>query len=324
MLGLFADAALLVVRSGTHAARPAERAKAMLEQSGSRSPAWSSTPWTTIWRTGRATHPVRASANPSRPPRQGSFARAGCPPGRPGDSACPGGYTRGSDDHETLLMNPRHRSLRIIDRSPPVLIAAILVGDHPGLRRPGLVGPSDGGGSDAPAPAGVRGAGHVMPILVHLAEPAGPAGWARPGAGGRSTGPIAGTARQPDFAAMHALHSVGVLPELARTTTRTRPCPSRSQSRTPASVDRPATLRWLLGALGCLTLFCVVAHDADRLDRTLLVWGSVVAPLFLFTSFGMIQLLGGADGLYGAYRPGKSPSWAPRWRTRWPRPAIVS
>jgi hypothetical protein len=108
-----------------------------------------------------------------------------------------------------------------------------------------------------------------------------------------------------------ALHTRGVLPELARADDPEARLPEALGSRTPASVDRPATLRWLLGAAACLAVFCVVAHDADRLDRTVWIWGSVVAPLFVFTGFGVVQLVGGVEGLYGWFEPGKAPAWAP-------------
>lgn len=83
-------------------------------------------------------------------------------------------------------------------------------------------------------------------------------------------------------------------------------------ARSPASVDRAATLRWVLAALGCLVLFGAVSHDTDRLGRTYVLWGSVVGSLFLVTIIGWIQVLGGSDGkLYGLFHPGEAPSWAP-------------
>jgi O-Antigen ligase len=81
--------------------------------------------------------------------------------------------------------------------------------------------------------------------------------------------------------------------------------------RSAATVDRPATLRWLVGAAGCLALFGVSAQFTDRLGNLFVVWGSVVAGFFLNTAIGVVQLLGGRPGLYGVLEPGKSPAWAP-------------
>jgi hypothetical protein len=106
------------------------------------------------------------------------------------------------------------------------------------------------------------------------------------------------------------VHSLGMLPDLARADDPTLDVPAPGFNRTPITVDRPATLRWLFGALGCWTLFCVVSHFADRLQHALVVWGTVVAALFVGTIFGMIQLLGATEGFYGFLVPGHA-SWAP-------------
>jgi hypothetical protein len=82
--------------------------------------------------------------------------------------------------------------------------------------------------------------------------------------------------------------------------------------KTPVTVDRPATLRWLVGASACLALFCAAAHFADGLGRLRLVWGSVVAGFGLCTVFAAVQLAGGGSGaFYGLYEPGRGPAWAP-------------
>ncbi len=81
--------------------------------------------------------------------------------------------------------------------------------------------------------------------------------------------------------------------------------------RSTATVDRPATLRWLGGASAGLALFCVVAHFADRLGHLKVVWGSVVTAFGICTLFGALQLVAQGSGLYGAIVPGRAPAWAP-------------
>ena len=56
---------------------------------------------------------------------------------------------------------------------------------------------------------------------------------------------------------------------------------NRSVTRSPATLDRAATLRWLVGAAACLGIFWAVGHFADRLGRLYLVWGCVVAAFVL-------------------------------------------
>ena len=81
--------------------------------------------------------------------------------------------------------------------------------------------------------------------------------------------------------------------------------------RSPVTLDRSATLRWLAGATACLALFWGVSHFADRLGRLYVVWGSIVAAFFLNTAFAVVQLVSQSSGLYGLFDPGLGPSWAP-------------
>ncbi len=108
-----------------------------------------------------------------------------------------------------------------------------------------------------------------------------------------------------------ALYSRGVLPELAWADDPDVLLPTPADVRSPATVDRPATVRWLLGASACLAVFAVVSHATDRLGRLRLVWGSIVAAFALNTAIGLVQLVGGAGGLYGAIEPGKGSAFAP-------------
>jgi O-antigen ligase len=87
--------------------------------------------------------------------------------------------------------------------------------------------------------------------------------------------------------------------------------PEPALVRSPVSLDRAATLRWLAGGAVCLALFWGVAHYTDRLQRLYLVWGSIVAAFFLNTSIALVQLVSGSGGVYGFLQPGEGPFWAP-------------
>lgn len=108
-----------------------------------------------------------------------------------------------------------------------------------------------------------------------------------------------------------AVHALGVLPDLAASDDPSVAMPEVVADRTPATIDRPATLRWVVGALACLAVFIASSHYADRLSHTSLIWGSVVAAMFVGTTFGIAQLVGGVSGLYGVVEPGSGKALAP-------------
>ncbi len=82
-------------------------------------------------------------------------------------------------------------------------------------------------------------------------------------------------------------------------------------ARSPLSLDRPATLRWLVGALACLALFVVASHHSDRFRKAQVIWGSVVAAFFVNALLGGVQIANHTSGLYGMFVPGSSPAWGP-------------
>lgn len=86
---------------------------------------------------------------------------------------------------------------------------------------------------------------------------------------------------------------------------------SPAQIRSPATLDRAATLRWLVGATACLAVFWTVSHFVDRRRRLFWLLGSVLAIFLLNTAIGIVQLGGGTEGLFGFLMPGRSPAWAP-------------
>lgn len=87
--------------------------------------------------------------------------------------------------------------------------------------------------------------------------------------------------------------------------------PQATANRSPISVDRAATLHWIVSASICLVLFWGVAHYTDRLRRLYLIWGCVLGVFFLNTCFVAVQVAGRSAGLYGLYEPGRGPKWAP-------------
>ncbi|QDV33815.1 O-antigen ligase family protein [Tautonia plasticadhaerens] len=108
-----------------------------------------------------------------------------------------------------------------------------------------------------------------------------------------------------------SLHSRGILTGLALQDDRAAELPEALASRTPTTVDRSATLRWLFDASIGLVVLVTSARFARRLGRTMVIWGSVVAVFGLMTGVGLVQLIGDAPGLWGFITPGRGPSWAP-------------
>lgn len=110
-----------------------------------------------------------------------------------------------------------------------------------------------------------------------------------------------------------AAYAVGFLPDRARSLDPALELPESPSIRSPVSLDRPATLRWLAGAAACLGVFWGVARYADRLGHLYVVWGAVVAGFFLNTAVGAVQIACGTRGLFGSIEPGLGPDWAPSW-----------
>lgn len=108
-----------------------------------------------------------------------------------------------------------------------------------------------------------------------------------------------------------SIHATGLLVELLNADAPGSVLPDPISDRSPLSIDRPATLRWLSGAVACLATFWIVSHFTDRLERLYLVWGSIVGAFLLNVVIGLIQIVGQSEGLYGFIEPGKGPSWSP-------------
>ena len=108
-----------------------------------------------------------------------------------------------------------------------------------------------------------------------------------------------------------ATNALGVIPDRVATDDPSYLIPEAYATRSPLSLDRPATLRWIVASLGCLAMFWVATHFADRLEHVRVLWGCVVSAFFVNVVLGVVQIAGGVNGLYGFLVPGSGPFWAP-------------
>ncbi len=120
----------------------------------------------------------------------------------------------------------------------------------------------------------------------------------------------AGLARRVSPVA-HEVYSSGTWSRLVLADDPEALLPSPASVRSPATLDRAATLRWLVGAAVCLGVFWTVSHYVNRLNRLYWVWGSVAAGFLLNAALGIVQIGGHAEGLYGFVLPGRGAAWAP-------------
>jgi hypothetical protein len=111
--------------------------------------------------------------------------------------------------------------------------------------------------------------------------------------------------------AAHEIYSRGNLPALAKADLPSVTLDPPLVTRSPATLDRAATLRWLVSATLGLGIFWSVGHYVDRLGRLYLVWGCVVAAFVLNAALGLVQIVGQSEGMYGFLLPGSAPTWAP-------------
>jgi hypothetical protein len=109
----------------------------------------------------------------------------------------------------------------------------------------------------------------------------------------------------------HDVYSRGALPRLVHADDPEVSLPEAMEIRSPASLDRAATLRWLVTAAACLGIFWAVSHFTDRLGRLYLVWGVVVAGFLINAALAIVQITNRSEGLYGLFVPGTATSWGP-------------
>lgn len=109
----------------------------------------------------------------------------------------------------------------------------------------------------------------------------------------------------------HEVYAQGLMPDRARADDPAAALPEPAEVRSPASLDRSATLRWLVAAAACLGVFWTAAHFTDRLKRLYLVWGLVIAGFLVNATLAVVQVTHGGDGRQGLIVPGSGPAWGP-------------
>jgi hypothetical protein len=107
------------------------------------------------------------------------------------------------------------------------------------------------------------------------------------------------------------IYGHGFLPRLALMDDPNASIPEPASMRSPASLDRASTLRWIVGATACLALFWGVSHYTDRMQRLYLVWGCVIAAFLVNGTIAVVQISTRGDGLFGYMIPGEAAWWAP-------------
>ncbi|WP_165246655.1 O-antigen ligase domain-containing protein [Paludisphaera soli] len=117
----------------------------------------------------------------------------------------------------------------------------------------------------------------------------------------------------------------GFLPELALADAPGAALGEAPAIRSPASLDRAATIRKLALAAACLGIFWCASHAVDRLQRLYLVWGAVIAGFLLNTTLALVQVSTRTEGLYGFCVPGAAaPWWAPDVNDVLDAPAVAA
>ena len=209
-------------------------------------------------------------------------------------------------------MNLRQKILGLCDRALAALIVGARAGQRARLRRGGLVVPAvpgrrrvpAGRGQAGAAPGGGQDAAPQEP--AHAAGPAGPRAWASCSLPPCPRAWPAGSRPRPTRSIRRGLYA-----DLAHADDPEAALPEAPGIRSPASLDRSATLRWLVGGAACLGIFWAVSHFTDRLGRLYLVWGLVVAGFLLNAALAVVQITNRSEGLYGLFLPGDGPAWAP-------------
>jgi hypothetical protein len=106
-------------------------------------------------------------------------------------------------------------------------------------------------------------------------------------------------------------YSVAMIPEKGLLDDPSVELPPPFLARSPISIDRSSTLRWLVNAMAYLGVFVVASHYSDRFRKAQVIWGSVIAAFFVNAVLGLVQVSSLSSGLYGMYQPGSSPIWGP-------------
>ena len=151
----------------------------------------------------------------------------------------------------------------------------------------------------------------AMGRMPMLKSPLGLLGLMALGMGLMQLAPLPGGLASRLSPVAHDAYARGLLPRLVLQDDPEASLPEPPHIRSPVSLDRSATLRWLVEATACLGIFSTVSHFTDRLGRLYLVWGLVVAAFLFNAAMAIVQITNRAEGLYGLYVPGSGPAWAP-------------
>ena len=87
-----------------------------------------------------------------------------------------------------------------------------------------------------------------------------------------------------------AVYTRGALPDLVLADDADATSAETLPIRSPASLDRSATLHWLVLATACLGVFWCTSHFTDRLGKLYLVWGAVIAGFMLNSALALVQV----------------------------------
>ena len=125
--------------------------------------------------------------------------------------------------------------------------------------------------------------------------------------------PACPLARGPALRISPVAHDVyaGASAHLAHADDPEADLPEAPGIRSPASLDRSATLRWLVSAAGVPGDLLGVSHFTDRLGRLYLVWGVVFAGFMINAALAIVQITNRSEGFYGLFVPGSAPGRAP-------------
>ncbi len=123
--------------------------------------------------------------------------------------------------------------------------------------------------------------------------------------------PLPGPLARRISPASQEIWATGTWSSMARADDPEAPPMPAASVRSPATLDRAATLHWLVGAAACLSIFWTASHFVDRLGRLYWVLGSVLAIFMVNTALGIVQIGGDSEGLFGFMVPGRAPSWGP-------------
>ncbi|OJW20761.1 MAG: hypothetical protein BGO49_04100 [Planctomycetales bacterium 71-10] len=145
-----------------------------------------------------------------------------------------------------------------------------------------------------------------------LKSPLGLLGLAALALGAVQVAPLPGALAARLSPTAREVYARGVLPGAALEDDPKAAIPEASAIRSPASLDRAATVRRLALLAACLGVFWCSSHGVDRLQRLYLVWGAVIAGFLVNATLATVQAGTRTDGLFGFCTPGAgAPWWAP-------------